>query len=64
MLELTTRGRAVPTVLNGGTEAGKGHQGVILGVPLPLIQQGPFITSLCVHNISCSEAGRGSEILY
>lgn len=64
VLGLTTRGRAVPTVLNGATRTGKGHPGVILSVPLPLTQQASFIISLHVHNMIYSEAGGGSETRY
>lgn len=35
MLRLTTRGQAVPTVLSEAIGAGKGHPGVILGIPCP-----------------------------
>lgn len=42
---------------------GRGHPGVILGVPLPPTQLAPFIIRLQFHNVSCSEAGGGSERL-
>lgn len=63
VLRMTTRGRAVPTVLNGATGEGRGHPGVILGVPLPPTQLAPFIIRLQFHNVSCSETGGGSETL-
>lgn len=63
VLRMTTRGRAVPTVLNGATGEGRGHPGVMLGVPLPPTQLAPFIIRLQFHNVSCSEAGGVSETL-
>ena len=57
VLEMTTRGRAVPTLLHGGQPR------VILGVHLPLTQQAPFIVSLQAHSVSCSEAGGDSATL-
>lgn len=54
VLGLTTSGQAV---LSGAAGAGKGHPGVILGTRLPRIQHAPFIISLHVHSVSCSEVG-------
>lgn len=60
---LTTRGQAAPTVFPGAAGARKGHPGVIQSIRLPRTPRAPFIISLPVRSVNCSEGGRGADTL-